>query len=146
MALKLGFGAEDGTYPTSIRGLAAALGLCFDAVLVRCKFCRNTLNYFDLSNFDSKDLRLIWCDLTVFGICCTCTRVSASAETEGFYDYSLLAVQLLREDVLKDICVRCYRCYSLLGYSEKLHLAFERQLIHKVRKGWRGVCRNCRIK
>lgn len=133
-------------YPSSIRDYALAFDVCFDSVVVFCKFCFNPLNYFDLSNFDAKGLRLIWSDLKVYGVCCTCLKTSAAFEINEFYSYSLLAKELLREGVLNGLIIRCLCCLSVLSFIEKLRLASEGALIHRIRKGWRGLCKYCSVK
>lgn len=132
-------------FPSSISSYADTFDIPFASCVVRCKFCNNPLNYLDLSNFDAKNFRLIWFNLKVFGICCTCTKASANFESR-YYLYSLLAKDLLKEGVLCNLIVRCYLCLGVLGYSEKLRLASEGRLLHRIRKGWRGVCKLCYLK
>lgn len=132
--------------PRSIKDYAFALGIHFADSLVRCKFCGNTLNYFDISNFDAKHLQLKWLDLKVFGICCTCSKTSAAAELALYYEFSILPEDLLRQGVLASLFVRCVRCYNQLSFIEKLSLIGERRLLHWVRNSYRGLCKFCKEK
>ncbi|QYI89575.1 E6 early protein [Bos taurus papillomavirus 40] len=130
-------------YPSSISDYALAFDILFDSVVVFCKFCSNPLNYFDLCNFDAKNFRLIWRDLKVYGVCCTCARTSAAFEANSFYSCSYLAKELLRDSVLSETIIRCLCCLGLLSYSEKLGLVANHSLVHRVRNGWRAVCKFC---
>ncbi|AGS08604.1 E6 [Rangifer tarandus papillomavirus 2] len=134
------------TLPRTVREYACALAIDFDAAVVWCKFCGNSLNYCDLSNFDEKRLCLIWRNLKVYGVCSSCLKDSAKLESEWFYQRSEVAAELHRQGKLVGLKTRCVHCYRLLSYAEKLCLVAEHRLVHYVRGGWRALCKFCKPK
>lgn len=134
------------TYPMSIADLARLLDIPVVDLLVPCNFCFNFLTYFELCDFDSKLLTLIWKDDKVFGCCRRCSIASGFFEFQQFYQGSVIGrdIEAVEQKSIFDICVRCHHCLRLLDSIEKLDICGRQQPFHKVRDSWKGLCKFCK--
>lgn len=134
--------------PRRLDQLCESSGRSFFELQLQCAFCNHPLGLQELAAFHEKRLSLIYRDITPYGVCRGCTRLSARCEYEHFCRCSLKADILpdILQVPLTAICVRCLYCYRLLDCAEKFDLAAGSETVFLVRNIWRGPCRDCRKK
>lgn len=130
--------------PRSIADYCQAVGKTLDTVGIPCKFCGNTLDYYDCVSFDLKGLFLLWRDFSCFAACRSCCHLLGVAELLYFYEgsYSTRDVIVLENKPLSAICIRCAGCLKSLSLPEKI-VSGSLARIHKVRGQWRSICMFC---
>lgn len=132
--------------PSSISDYAGALDIPIEDCLVPCTFCDEFLDFRDLIAFDCKGLQLLWKDFHVYGCCIECSKKSARAELDYFYEFSVTVEGLLHREqkCLESILVRCGFCLKKLSFLEKVHTSQSGLgLFHRVRNSWKGICWSC---
>lgn len=137
--------AQDGK-PQSVLELSRLLNIPLDDCLVPCNFCRRFLSYTELTDFDNKRLSLIWKGDLVFACCRSCCVATATFEFDQYFVESVIGWEIEHKEgtSISDIIVRCHHCLTLLNQIEKLDICGRSQLFHRVRRGWKGLCRQCK--
>lgn len=132
--------------PSTIKELAEALGIPLQDCLVPCNFCGNFLDFLELCEFDKKRLCLIWKNYVVTACCRCCCVATATFEFNEYYEQTVLGrdIELATGRSIFEIDVRCQNCLSFLDIIEKLDCCGRGRPFHKVRGGWKGVCRLCK--
>lgn len=132
--------------PRTVKELADTLTIPLIDLLIPCRFCDRFLTYFELLNFDYKHLQLIWTieDL-VYACCSSCAFASAQFEFTNYYEGFVQgkAIETIENSPIGSISIRCQYCLKLLDLVEKLGNCYNQQPFHKVRGGWKGLCRHC---
>ena len=110
-----------------------------------CIFCGTYCDLQDLASFFMKGLNLVWRNVRAHACCTKCILLSAKHEYEKHCICVVHAssLELLTQRGLKDIPVRCVRCYKLLDTAEKFDCAAADEQFSLVRSSWRGPCRSC---
>ncbi|AXY87757.1 early protein E6 [Human papillomavirus type 210] len=131
--------------PTNIPDFCSFYNLKFTDVGMRCCFCKSWLNCVELASFHFKCLSLLWRENNCFACCCQCLRLSAKYEFQRYYRCSVKArlIEDIVQTPLNEIVIRCYHCFCLLDFIEKLEHKYRDDLFHLVRSFWRGECRHC---
>ena len=132
--------------PQTIADLARVLGIPLEDALVPCNFCKKFLTYLEAVEFDVKQLCLIWKEDLVFGCCRCCCVASATFEFDNYLNDSVVgwAIEDKEKKPLSEIIVRCRHCMKKLDQIEKLDICGRSLLFYKVRRGWKGLCRQCK--
>lgn len=132
--------------PSTIKGLAEALGIPVIDCLIPCNFCGNFLNYLEACEFDYKRLSLIWKGYYVYACCRVCCGATATYEFNQFYERTVLGrdIELASGLSIFDIDIRCQTCLAFLDVIEKLDCCGRGLPFHKVRNAWKGICRQCK--
>lgn len=132
--------------PTSIQELADLLEIPLVDCLIPCNFCGRFLDYLELCEFDKKKLTLIWKDYFVTACCRSCCVATATFEFNEHYQQTVLGrdIELATGLSIFEINIRCQTCLSFLDLIEKLDSCGRGLPFHKVRGGWKGVCRHCK--
>lgn len=132
--------------PRTVRELADTLSIPLIDLLLPCTFCNRFLSYFELLNFDHKDLQLIWTvDDLVFALCSSCAYASAQFEFSRYFQFSVTGkdIEKVENKIIGEIVVRCQYCLKKLDLVEKLSTCYKHQSFHRVRNRWKGLCRHC---
>ena len=132
--------------PSTIKGLAQALGIPLVDCLLPCNFCGKFLDFLEVCDFDKKQLNLIWKDYVVTACCRCCSVATATFEFNEFYERTVLGrdIELATGRSIFEIDVRCQNCLSFLDIIEKLDCCGRGRPFHKVRGAWKAVCRLCK--
>lgn len=136
---------EEARFPKFLDDYCIHFQINFFALRLPCVFCANILNAQELAGFYMKKLSLIYKHNSVFACCSKCLVLSAKYERENFFQCMVTssAIEHLTKKVLKDICIRCLYCLTLLDLAEKIDIKHKEIPYCLVRGHWRGPCRNC---
>nr|AYA94166.1 MAG: E6 protein [Human papillomavirus] len=132
--------------PTTIKELADLLQIPLVDCLVPCNFCGRFLDFLEVCEFDKKQLTLIWKDYFVSACCRSCCVATATFEFNEYYQQTVLGrdIELATGKSIFELKIRCQTCLSFLSTIEKLDSCGRGFPFHKVRDGWKGVCRHCK--
>lgn len=132
--------------PTTIKELADLLEIPLVDCLVPCNFCGRFLDFLEVCEFDKKQLTLIWKNYFVSACCRSCCVATATFEFNEYYQQTVLGrdIELATGKSIFELRIRCQTCLSFLSTIEKLDCCGRGLPFHKVRDGWKGVCRHCK--
>lgn len=136
---------EPADFPKFLNDYCVYYKINFFDLRLPCIFCDIIVNPQELASFYMKKLSLIWKTGRVYACCTKCLALSARFEKDKYFQclVSSAAIEHLTQKPLKDICVRCLYCLSLLDLAEKIDIKFKGLSYCLVRGHWRGLCRNC---
>lgn len=131
--------------PTQLDEYCKQLNISFFELKLKCIFCKFTVELNDLADFYCKNLSLIWKDSVCYACCKQCILLSAKYEQENFTT-NCVDIEHLSQLVhvpLKDIVVRCVKCYRRLDTIEKIDCKARGEKALLIRGYWRAKCRYC---
>lgn len=132
--------------PMTIRELAELLDIPLEDCLLPCNFCGKFLDLLEVLDFEKKRLTLLWKDYSVAACCRCCCVATATFEFNEYYQQTVLGrdIELATGRSIFEIDVRCQSCLALLDIIEKLDGCGRGRPFHRVRGGWKGLCRLCK--
>uniref|UniRef100_A0AAU7E2E0 Protein E6 n=1 Tax=Rousettus bat papillomavirus TaxID=3141903 RepID=A0AAU7E2E0_9PAPI len=130
----------------SVAGLCQHYGIHPADLVLKCLFCRTPLPYTEVADFDQRGFQLAQREGYCFGCCKRCLRISAQLERDSYLQNICTGteVEVITDQLIYTVTVRCTGCLKRLTAQEKLQLAAKGDLVfERVRGQWRAPCNDC---
>lgn len=133
------------TFPVKLDDFCSVFNISVFDLHLPCIFCGFATDLQDVAAFHLRRLCIIWRKKIPYICCRKCTIASAKYEYDHYCLCAVDAVNLegLLQKPLKEIAIRCIKCYKLCDLAEKVDCIVRQAKFHLVRGSWRATCRDC---